>query len=98
MMRRSFFEWVNKMIGMDIGIISLADTVGLATAEQVFDMTNYLVEVIAATEIEVAPSFYCCQTGEKSWRLRYEPAVCVLTAPSRELAVAPWPTMISLEI
>jgi len=38
------FEWVNKLVAMDIGIISLADTVGMATAEQVYDMTEYLVD------------------------------------------------------
>src|SRR5262245_27701144 len=47
------FEWVNQMIGMDVGIISLADTVGLATAEQVHDITSYLVESLPGTEIGV---------------------------------------------
>jgi hydroxymethylglutaryl-CoA lyase len=47
------FEWINKMIGMDIQIISLADTVGVATPEQVYDMTNYLVESFPGTEIGV---------------------------------------------
>ena len=47
------FEWVNKMVGMDIGIISLADTVGIATAAQVYDITNYLVESLPGTEIGV---------------------------------------------
>lgn len=47
------FNWVNRLVGMDIGIISLADTVGLATPEQVYDMTSYLVESLPATEIGV---------------------------------------------
>jgi hydroxymethylglutaryl-CoA lyase len=47
------FEWVNKMVGMDIDIISLADTVGLATAEQVYDMTSYLVESLPGIETGV---------------------------------------------
>jgi hydroxymethylglutaryl-CoA lyase len=47
------FEWVNKLVGMDIGIISLADTVGVATAEQVYDMTGYLIESLPGTEIGV---------------------------------------------
>ena len=47
------FEWVNKLVAMDIEIISLADTVGVATAEQVYDMTNYLVESLPGTEIGV---------------------------------------------
>ncbi|HEX4875501.1 MAG TPA: hydroxymethylglutaryl-CoA lyase [Chitinophagaceae bacterium] len=47
------FEWVNKLVGMDIGIISLADTVGVAAAQQVYDMTRYLVESLPGTEIGV---------------------------------------------
>lgn len=47
------FEWVNRLVAMDIGIISLADTVGIATPEQVYDMTRYLVESLPGTEIGV---------------------------------------------
>lgn len=47
------FEWVNQLVGMDIGIISLADTVGLASPEQVYSMTRYLVESLPGTEIGV---------------------------------------------
>ncbi|KAK6020039.1 hypothetical protein OSTOST_14312 [Ostertagia ostertagi] len=47
------FEWVNRLVALDIGIISLADTVGIATPEQVFDITNYLVESLPGTEIGV---------------------------------------------
>ncbi len=47
------FEWVNRMVQMDIGIISLADTVGVATPEQVFDITSYLIESLPGTEIGV---------------------------------------------
>ena len=47
------FEWVNKMAAMDIEIVSLADTVGVSTAEQVFDLTSYLVESLPGTEIGV---------------------------------------------
>lgn len=47
------FKWVEKMIRMGIDIISLADTVGLATAEQVYDITRMLVSVLPNTEIGV---------------------------------------------
>ena len=47
------FNWVEKLVEMDIDIISLADTVGVATPEQVYDMTSYLVESLPATEIGV---------------------------------------------
>ncbi|HEX2683444.1 MAG TPA: hydroxymethylglutaryl-CoA lyase [Ferruginibacter sp.] len=47
------FEWVNKLVGMEIKIISLADTVGLATKEQVYDITKHLVDALPGTEIGV---------------------------------------------
>jgi hydroxymethylglutaryl-CoA lyase len=47
------FEWVNKLVAMDIGIISLADTVGVATPSQVYDVTSYLVDSLPGTEIGV---------------------------------------------
>ena len=47
------FNWVERLIELDIEIISLADTVGLATPEQVFDITNYLIESLPGTEIGV---------------------------------------------
>ena len=47
------FDWVNKLVDMDIKIISLADTVGLATKEQVYQVTKYLVDSLPETEIGV---------------------------------------------
>jgi hydroxymethylglutaryl-CoA lyase len=47
------FRWVEKMIRMGIEIISLADTVGVATPEQVYDITRMLVSVLPNTEIGV---------------------------------------------
>jgi hydroxymethylglutaryl-CoA lyase len=47
------FEWVNQLVAMDIKTISLADTVGIATPEQVHDMTSYLVESLPGIEIGV---------------------------------------------
>ena len=47
------FNWVEKLVEMDIDIISLADTVGVSTPEQVYDMTSYLAESLPATEIGV---------------------------------------------
>jgi len=46
-------EWVNRMVALDIQIISLADTVGLATPEQVFNMTNLLVNKLPQHQIGV---------------------------------------------
>ncbi len=47
------FEWVNKLVDLDIKIISLADTVGLATPIQVNRITKYLVELLPGIEIGV---------------------------------------------
>jgi len=47
------FNWVNRLVDMDIGIISLADTVGLATAQQVKRIMKYLVAELPQTEIGV---------------------------------------------
>ena len=47
------FNWVERLVELDIDIISLADTVGVATPDQVYDMTSYLVELLPATEIGV---------------------------------------------
>lgn len=47
------FNWVNKLVAMDINIISLADTVGVATPQQVSRVTQYLVDSLPQTEIGV---------------------------------------------
>lgn len=46
-------EWVNKMAGLDINIISLADTVGVATPEQVKRITGYLINSLPHIETGV---------------------------------------------
>ena len=45
------FEWVYKLTSMDINIISLADTVGLAEPHQIYDMVTYLKESLPSAEI-----------------------------------------------
>lgn len=47
------FQWADKLAAMDIGIISVADTVGLATAAQVERVTGYLVNALPAVEVGV---------------------------------------------
>lgn len=47
------FEWAEKLVALDIEMLSLADTVGLATAEQVKRMTAYLIQQLPQTEIGV---------------------------------------------
>lgn len=47
------YNWVNKLVAMDINIISLADTVGVASPEQVLKVTRTLIEGLPNTEIGV---------------------------------------------
>lgn len=47
------YHWVNRMVEAGVSIISLADTVGLATAEQVSKITGYLVKALPEIEIGV---------------------------------------------
>ncbi len=47
------FNWVDKIIAQGVKIISLADTVGLATPEQVFSITDYLINKLPDHEIGV---------------------------------------------
>jgi hydroxymethylglutaryl-CoA lyase len=64
------FEWVNRIVGMDVGIISLADTVGVAEPEQVYDMTGYLIESLPGTEIGVH-----LHSTPANWKEKLEAAV-----------------------
>ncbi|MBS1743688.1 MAG: hydroxymethylglutaryl-CoA lyase [Bacteroidetes bacterium] len=47
------FEWANKLAALGINIISLADTVGLSTKEQVFRVTKYVIDSLPGIEVGV---------------------------------------------
>ena len=47
------FDWVQQISALGVRIISLADTVGVATPQQVFTMTDYLVKKMPGQEIGV---------------------------------------------
>ena len=64
------FEWAGKLSGLDIGIISLADTVGLATPEQVYDITRYLIESLPASEIGVH-----LHSTTANWQQKFDAAI-----------------------
>jgi hydroxymethylglutaryl-CoA lyase len=64
------FNWVERLVELDIEIISLADTVGVASPEQVYDMTSYLVESLPSTEIGV----HLHSTSE-NWHLKLQAGV-----------------------
>ena len=64
------FEWVNKLVAMDIKIISLADTVGLADAEQINRITKFLVDSLPATEIGVH-----LHSNPANWKVKVDAAL-----------------------
>ena len=47
------FEWINKIISLGIDIISLADTVGVATPQQVSNITSYVVRSLPEITVGV---------------------------------------------
>ncbi len=47
------FKWAHRLASMDIKIISLADTVGIATAKQVETVTKHLITALPNVEIGV---------------------------------------------
>jgi hydroxymethylglutaryl-CoA lyase len=47
------FEWADALARLGIKILSVADTVGLATPEQVFSVTEYLIKQLPACTIGV---------------------------------------------
>jgi hydroxymethylglutaryl-CoA lyase len=47
------FDWVQRIAGLGVTIISLADTVGLATPEQVNNITSYVINNLPQHEIGV---------------------------------------------
>jgi hydroxymethylglutaryl-CoA lyase len=64
------FNWVNKMAAMEIEIISLADTVGVAEPQQVYSMTKYLIDSLPGTEIGVH-----LHSTPGNWKEKLEAAV-----------------------
>jgi hydroxymethylglutaryl-CoA lyase len=64
------FEWANKMAELDIKTISLADTVGLATPEQVFRITYHMVNTLPRLETGVH-----LHSSPDNWKQKLESAL-----------------------
>lgn len=64
------FEWVETLTRLGIGIISLADTVGLATPGQVFSVTDYLVRQLPDHTIGVH-----LHSTPKHWKAKVDAAL-----------------------
>jgi len=47
------YRWAEKLIALDVSVISLADTVGLATPEQVYSLTAYLESRLSSSQVGV---------------------------------------------
>ncbi|MBL7758287.1 MAG: hydroxymethylglutaryl-CoA lyase [Chitinophagaceae bacterium] len=63
-------QWVEALLKNDIRILSLADTVGLATAEQVYTMTRHLITSLPDIEIGVH-----LHSTPDNWRSKMEAAL-----------------------
>ena len=64
------FDWVNKITELGIKTISLADTVGLASPDQVFSITDYLVKQLPKHEIGVH-----LHSSSANWKAKLDAAV-----------------------
>ncbi len=64
------FEWVKRMAEIDVNIISLADTVGVADKTQILSTTKYLVEAYPQMEIGVH-----LHSTSANWEEKLEAAV-----------------------
>lgn len=47
------YEWIKQITSLGVDIISLADTVGLASSSQVFDLCDYVIRALPEQEIGV---------------------------------------------
>ncbi|MHA4847254.1 hydroxymethylglutaryl-CoA lyase [Flavitalea antarctica] len=64
------YEWVEKITDLGVDVISLADTVGLATAEDVFTVTDYLISSMPAQEFGVH-----LHSGPDNWQQKLQSAI-----------------------
>ena len=64
------YSWADKLAQMGINIISLADTVGLATPEQVYSVTEYVVKSLPGKTIGVH-----LHSSPFGWKEKLEAAV-----------------------
>lgn len=64
------FKWINRLVSMGIRIISLSDTVGVATPEQVYEMTKYVINAVPSAEVGVH-----LHSKPDNWKAKLEAAV-----------------------
>lgn len=64
------YEWVEKIAALGIKIISLADTVGVATPEQVYHITRHVIHATPGIEVGVH-----LHSTPQNWRQKLEAAL-----------------------
>ena len=64
------FDWVTRLTKLGVNIISLADTVGIATAAQVKRITKYVIELLPGIEVGVH-----LHSTPVNWKEKLEAAV-----------------------
>ncbi len=64
------FSWAERLASMGIEIISLADTVGLATPEQVFSVTDYVIRALPGKTVGVH-----LHSSPSNWKQKAEAAL-----------------------
>lgn len=64
------FNWVDKITKIGVDVISLADTVGLASATQVFELTHYVINHLALQEVGVH-----LHSGPDNWKEKLQAAL-----------------------
>lgn len=64
------FKWVERLQAFDIEIFSLADTVGLATPEQVHSVTKHLIQSFPGKEMGVH-----LHSTNQNWKQKFEAAI-----------------------
>jgi hydroxymethylglutaryl-CoA lyase len=64
------FSWAERLVDLGINIISLADTVGLATPDQVFSVTEYLIRTLPRKTIGVH-----LHSSSVNWKSKVEAAL-----------------------
>lgn len=63
-------EWIEKLVGEGIGIISLADTVGIATPSQVASVTGKVIKAFPQSEVGVH-----LHSTTKNWKEKTDAAL-----------------------
>ena len=64
------FDWVHKITSLGVEVISLADTVGVASPDDVYSVTDYLVKQLPGQEVGVH-----LHSGPENWKEKLKSAL-----------------------